>query len=260
MHKVILHITIVLGFLFCSKNSEAQIYNTQIEAKINLEANTEFISVTGSAYNKTQLNESLRYILSVIENVPGEANSSKNEQTGRVVIAPGDKQNLSRTTINTKETNRMIILLLVYNLDNKLLGLDRVVINATQEDKDLAAKASNVRVFLAGETVEDKDAGIFLRGIVIEDTKTKPGRDFYNIFYSEYRNKNINGEKIVTIKETLALANNTKIEVLVGDAKILEFFVRPQGNYLEDLADEAIRRVNSYFANSRQGKYIVNQY
>lgn len=260
MHKVILHITILFGLLFLSENSGAQIYNTQIDAKINLEANTEFIEITGSAYNKTRLNESLRYVLSVIKNVPGQANSSKDEQNGRVVLAPGDKQNLSKTTISTGDTNRMIILLLVYNLDNKLLGLDRVVINATQEDKKLAAKATNVRVFLAGETVQDKEDGVFLRGIVIEDAKTKPGRDFYNLFYSEYRNKNINGEKIVTIKETLSLANNTKIEVLVGDVKILEFFVRPQGNYLEDLADEAIRRVNSYFDNLRAGKYIVNQY
>jgi hypothetical protein len=243
-----------------SENSVAQIYNTQIDAKINLKSNTEFIEITGSAYNKTQLNESLRYELSVIKNEPGKQNSSKNEQSGRIVLAPGDKQNLSKTTINTSDTSRMIILLLVYNLDNKLLGLDRVVINATEEDKNLAAKASNVRVFLAGETVQDEDDGVFLKGIVIEDTKTKPGRDFYNLFYLEYRNKNINGEKIVTIKETLSLANNTKIEILVGDVNILEFFVRPQGNYLEDLSDEAIRRVNIYFDNLRAGKYIVNHY
>ncbi len=252
--------TILLGLLLLSEHSGAQIYNTQIEAKINLEANTEFIEITGSAYNKTQLNESLRYELSVIKYDPIQRNSSKNEQTGRVVLTPGDKQNLSKTTINTSDTSRMIILMLVYNLDNKLLGLDRVVINATEEDKKAAAKTTNVRVFMPGETVQDKDEGILLRGIVIEDTKTKPGRDFYNLFYIEYRNKSINGEKIVTIKETLSLANNTKIEVLVGDVVILEFFVRPQGNYLEALSDEAIRRVNNYFDNLRAGKYTVNQY
>ena len=260
MDNVLQHIALILVLPLISLSSYAQIYNTRIEAKINVEANAEFIELTGSAYNKTQLNESLRYVLSVIKNRFGDANSSKNEQNGRVVLNPGEKMNLSKTTINTNDPERMIILLLLYNLEDQLVGLDRVVMNGTLEDKKLAEKTKNVRVFMAGETVQNKDVGVFLRGIVIEDTKTKPGRDFYNLFSSDYRNKNINGEKIVTIKETLSIANNTKIEVLVGDVKILEFFVRPQGNYLEDLSKEAIRRVNIYFDNLRAGKYIVNHY
>ena len=260
MFKLVQHITLVMGMLLLCNHGIAQIYNTQIEAKLNLVANTEFVEITGSAYNKTQLNESVRYVLSVIRNNPKSSNSAKNEQTGRVVLSPGDKQNLSQTTINANDSDRMIILLLLYNLEDQLMGLDRVVINGTAEDKKIAAKATNVRVFLAGETIQNEDQGGLLKGIVIEDTKTKPGRDFYNLFSSDYRNKNINGEKIVTIKETLAIANNTKIEVLVGDVKILEFIVRPQGNFLQTLSDEAIRRTNSYFDNLRAGKYIVNQY
>lgn len=260
MHKVVQHITIAMGMLLLSYSSIAQIYNTRIQAKLNLEANTEFVEITGSAYNKTQLNESVRYVLSVIKNSSGDANASKNEQNGRIVLSPGEKQNVSQTTINASDTDRMIILLLLYNLEDQLMGLDRVVLNGTAEDKKLAGKSTTVRVYLPGEKIDNGGMGGLMRGIVIEDTKTKPGRDFYNLFYTDYRNKNINGEKIVTIKETLALANNTKIEVLVGDVKILEFFVRPQGNFLKALSDEAIRRTNIYFDNLRAGKYIVNQY
>jgi len=260
LSKLVLHITIFMGLLFLSEISCAQVYNTQIEAKINLVANTEFIEITGSAYNKTQLNESVRYVLSVIKNTPGDANSSKNDQQGRAVLTPGEKRNLSKTAINANETDRMIILLLVYNLEDQLMGLDRIVINGTAEDKKLAAKSANVQVFMAGETIQNENDTGFIRGIVVEDTKTKPGRDFYTLFTDEYRIKNINGERIVTIKETLALANNTKIEVLVGEVKIIEFFVRPQGNYLEALADEAIKRTNTYFDNLRSGKYIVKHY
>ena len=96
--------------------------------------------------------------------------------------------------------------------------------------------------------------------MVIEETKTRPGRDFYQMFYTEYNNKNINGEKIVTIKEELTIGNNTKLEVYVDDKKILEFFVRPQNDYLKAYANEAIRRVNIYFQNLREGKYVINQY
>jgi len=101
---------------------------------------------------------------------------------------------------------------------------------------------------------------VVLRGIVIEETKTKPGRDFYTLFYSDYLKYNINGEQVVKIKESLSLANNTKIEVIAGDTKVLEFFVRPQPDYLKTLATEAIKRVYGYFKDVKEGKYIVKHY
>ena len=129
--------------------------------------------------------------------------------------------------------------------------------NGTEEDRRLAAKTGDRVWFNDGIR---RDQGFVLRGLVIEETKTRPGRDFYQMFYTEYTNKNINGEKIVTIKEELTIGNNTKLEVYVDDKKILEFFVRPQNEYLKAYSNEAIRRVNIYFQNLREGKYVINQY
>ena len=253
------HIAILVGLFFVNFSGISQIYNTQIEAKIDIESNSEFVEFTGSAFNKTEISQSLRYVLSEIRKDPQTKKSLKKDQTGRIVLDSGRKQNLSKTTLSANESERVIILLLIYGTDDSLLGMDRIVINGNEADRK-AAGENNVSAVVSQDATHEAADGILLRGIVIEETKTKPGRDFYNLFYSEYLKYNINGEKIVTIKETLALANNTKIEVIAGDTKVLEFFVRPQPDYLKTLSTEAIKRVYGYFKDLREGKYIVKHY
>ncbi len=260
MFKTNRHIILLLSLLLVTTSGFSQIYNTQIEAKINLESNAEFIEITGSAFNKTSINQNIRYVLSVIKNNPQNSNRSKNDQSGRLVLTSGQKQNLSKTTISANDTDRIIILLLVYNTEDVLLGKDRIVLNGTSEDKAAAEKELLQKSSISPDGTHEKDDGVILRGIVIEQTKTKPGRDFYKMFYSLYTGNNINGEKIVTINEALALANNTKIEVIVDDDIVLEFFVRPQNDYLKTMSQEAIKRVYIQLQKIKQEKNKVKYY
>lgn len=247
----------MLFFLISFSNTGiAQIYNTQVAAEIEMNRNSEFIEVAGTAYNKTQISQSLRYVLSVIKTDPG-GNISKNDQDGRFVLQPGEKKKLSITTVNVDDKTKVILLLLVYDLDEKLLGKDRIVLNDDSGDKKIILKPkenTDVRTEFA------KSDGVELRGIVLEDTKTKPGRDFYTQFYSGYMYYSVNGPKIVTIKEELAIANNTKIEVLIGDEILMEFIVRPQNDFIRGMADIAVRRTMAYFEDLKKQKDIVKQY
>lgn len=241
---------LVLLIIFSSTVSVAQFYNTQIEARIILEENSEFIQITGSAYNKTELSQSLRYVLSVIKNNPETSNRSKNDQAGRFILEAGQRRNLSQTTVNTNDTDRIIILLLVYDANDKLLGKDRIVLN---DPNDPDAK-------VVGAADTQRGDGVVLSGIVIEDTKTKPGRDFYTEFFSSYRLNNINGPKIVTIKEVLTIGNNTKIQVIVENLVIFEFLIRPSNDYIKGMSNQAILRVYRYFQQLKEQKNIVKRY
>ena len=243
--------------------SLSQMYNTQVEAKIDMEQFGDTYSITGSAFNKIPANQSLRFVLSVIKNGSDNSNTSKNDQSGRFVLEIGEKKNLSSTTLNINPEDRVIILLLVYDDEDKPLGMDRLIINGTKEDVVLEKndsiereKAMNISPDAAFKTAD----GIVLRGIVTEDTKTKPGRDFYKMFYSLYSSNNINGDEIVMIKEVLSLNNNTKIEILVANEKVLEFFVRPQNDYLEAMSKFAIRRIYVFLKQYKENKNIKKYY
>lgn len=256
--------TLLLMSLFLTVNiAQSQTYNSEVEAKINMENNGERIQITGSAANKTASTRSLRYVLSTIRNNPNNSNSSKNDQSGRFVLDPGEKKNLSTTAINANDTDRVIILLLIYDEEDTPLGMDRIVINGTDEDieeirleKRDEKKATNISPD-AKQTLAD---GAILRGIVTEETKTKPGRDFYKMFYSLYLANNINGQEAVNIKEVLSLNNNTKIEVSVAGEKVFEFFVRPQQDYLKMLSEVTVRRVYWFLQKYEENKKVQKYY
>ena len=243
--------------------SLSQMYNTQVAAKINMEQYGNTYNITGSSVNKTASNQSLRYVLSVIKNGSNNSNTSKNDQSGRFILEIGEKKNLSSTTINVEDNDRVIVLLLVYDEEDTPLGMDRMVINGTEEDLALEKRDSIERTKAVNPSPDatfKADDGIMLKGIVTEDTKTKPGRDFYKMFYSLYSANNINGDEIVTIKEELSLNNNTKIVILVANETVLEFFVRPQNDYLKAMSDFAIKKVYWYLQKYKENKNIQKYY
>lgn len=245
-----------------SLSVNAQRYNTEIVAKITLEQKYNAISITGTSTNLTSLNQSLRYELTVFKGDKENTNKSKNSQSGRFVLEPGQRKDLSVTSINSDENERIIILLLVYNSEDILLGKDRIVLNDDENatgDKIILKKKIDTLSNSKDKQFENAD-GLVLRGIVVEETKTKLGSDFYKMFYLTYLNEEINGREIVTVKEVLAVGNNTKIEIYAGRNLIAEFFVRPQNDYLVEMRNQSIIRIRAYFINLEKNVSRVKSY
>lgn len=247
---LILYCLIALPF-----TANAQIYNKEVSAAIDLKVeDNSIIKITGSGHNITRINKSLRFTLSVIKT---GTNKSTNKQEGRFVLEPGEKQNLSNTSINVNESDRTIILLLIYE-EGKIIGKDRKVLNGIEGEAD---EVRNLTKPPESRDVKNTDEdGFILRGMVIEDTKTKAGNDFYDMFYSSYLSNNINGEKIVKIEERLAIGNTTQINILVGDETVVQFFVNPRTQYLRQMADQSIYRVNAHFQNLKDTKDQITRY
>lgn len=262
MFKNQLHTIALLFIALMPSIAVSQMYNTQVEAKIDVKQYGDTFSITGSGVNKTDSNQSLRYVLSVIKN-GSNSNNSKNDQSGRFILEIGEKKNLSSTTINVNNRDRIIIMLLIYDEEDRPMGMDRFIINETKEDL-LQEKRDSIErqeaLNPSPDVTQKTEDGLMLKGIVTEDTKTKPGSDFYKMFYSLYTTNNINGEEIVRIKEVLSLNNNTKIEITVANELVWEFFVRPQNEYLKTMADVSIKRVYWYLQKYKESKNIQKYY
>ena len=237
----------------------SQILNTQVEAKIEISSNGEFYKITGFSTNRTDSNRSLRYVLSVIKsNVEGKV-VSKNDQQGRFILEPNQKKELSSTSINVEDDDRTIILLLIYDEEDVALGKDRIVLKDFDvEEKEQKAILDKNKI---SEDISHAGAdGIVLRGIVVENTKTKPGRDFYQKYALEYMKLNINGERIVTINEVLAMGSNTKIELKIGDDVVVQFFLNPRSDYIEQMVDYSIKQTNRYFYKLRNNRNTIRKF
>ncbi|GAB5400532.1 MAG: hypothetical protein Aureis2KO_21170 [Aureisphaera sp.] len=254
--------TILVTFLCISLFSigcTAQIYNAEIEASIDIESNGEFFDVTGFAANKSDGDKSLRYVLSIFKNDSIGNNLSKDEKTDRIVLRSGEKKRLPTLNVNAELKTRTIALLLIYDKEDKIVGKDRVIMNelgAIQEEQQVVAKNNSV----SDDKVYSGADGVVLKGIVVENTKTKPGQDFYRSYAQKYLLDQIEGEEVVVVNEVFALGTSTKIQVLAGDIIIFQFFLNPRADYLDQMVEAAIRRTNIYFNQMRKSRSLVKKY
>ncbi len=124
MQRYFLHIFIVM--LFSSKGY-SQISNKEVRAKIAIEEIEGSIKITGVAENLTEIVQSLSYKLSVIKKNKVSNNQSNNAQEGLFTLEPNENKNLSTTQVNIGKEDEVIVLLLFYDSDKKLVGKDRIV-------------------------------------------------------------------------------------------------------------------------------------
>lgn len=245
---------------FVTGIASAQLYNAEVEAKIDLEEQFNFISVTATAFNKSPISQSLRYDLSVIKGDQNSTNKSKNSQNGRFVLNSGEQKSLSNTSINKDDTDRIIILLLVYDSQDNLIGKDRIVLNGNEKDKQdrIVLQQKNNKASL--DIASSNDDGVTLRGVIVEDTKTKIGSDFYKSFSTRLRSLKLEPKEIITVKEDLAIGSNTKIEIYADQDLVVEFILQPRPDYLEAMNKNAVERLRYFLILKERNKTQVKRY
>jgi len=242
MQRYFLHILIVM--LFSSKGY-SQISNKEVRAKIAIEEIEGSIKITGVAENLTEIVQSLSYKLSVIKKNKVSNNQSNNAQEGLFTLEPNENKNLSTTQVNIGKQDEVIVLLLFYDSDKKLVGKDRIVFGEEAKKKD--------------EGVVPAD-GFELSGIISDDTKTKVGKDFYDFYYYIYNDKKINSKKIVTVSEELSFARNTKIIISIENNTVYEFLAKPDEEFLTMVAEDSVYATYVYLKNLEKQNEQITQY
>ncbi len=237
---------LIAFFLFVFQVSQAQFTNTDVVAKIKIEKLDESISVIATATNTTEVYKSLKYTFSVFR-TDSNNNVSKSNQEARFTMEANESKELSRGAISILDRDKIIVLLLIYEED-KIVGKDRMAFN---EDTSKESEESED---------DSSDDGIELKGIVTEETKTKPGKDFYDFFYTSYSLSQINGNKVVGVYEKLSFGRSTIIQVKIEDVVIHEFLGKPDLEYLEQMTKIAIRKVYKYFKDLKKQKNDIFQY
>lgn len=235
----------LFSILFCGQFSYSQVVYKEVKAKIEVEKIENILFIRGTAENLKSVYKSISYKLTVFKKNKLNSNSSKNAQDGRVILDPQQKVILSKTQINESKDDQIIILLIIYDENNAIIGKDRIEIGIDDESK-------------VGET-KPKD-GLEMMGIVSNDTKTKLGNDFYELFYKEYTKLKLNSSKIVAIQEELTFGRTTKIMVLVDGEVINEFISRPDEDYLKYMAETISSDVFKYFKNIEKQNKLIMRY
>lgn len=124
-----------------------------------------------------------------------------------------------------------------------MVGKDRIIVEEKKSD-----------------VLKKNEAELEITGIVSDDTKTKVGKDFYDIYFSKYNSEAIKGNQIVLIEEQLNVGRTTILKITIDNKLISEFIANPNEEFLYQKAEEAIQITKKYFKDLEKLKNRIEQY
>jgi curli production assembly/transport component CsgE len=86
-------------------------------------------------------------------------------------------------------------------------------------------------------------------GLIIDETKTKNGREFYDYFFRDWEAPEGARNFTIFIEEKPFRLNTTIIEILINETLIYQSLLQPRSELLENLAMESIATTQMYLAN-----------
>ncbi|MEX2403164.1 MAG: CsgE family curli-type amyloid fiber assembly protein [Balneolales bacterium] len=104
---------------------------------------------------------------------------------------------------------------------------------------------------LADGPVEQKvyDPVLEIDGLIIDETISKVGRDFYNAFYSEWDSPAEAFNYTVTVAETPMPNYNTRVTIKVNDTSVYQANLQPRYDEIKGAAHQGVGRTQWYLEN-----------
>lgn len=224
----------------------AQQINITPSIKVNEAEN--ILSLKAFVLNNDEVIHNLNYLLIAVKK-SGSNNLSTNKQEGQFIITAFEKKNLSEIRLNINKGDEIKSYLFIRDeIKNELVAKDSIVINYGEKDSEIKTGNKN-------EALLSKDDFV-IKGLVIDQTKTKFGRDFFDFFYSAYNLMNEKFPFITTITEIPSVGRTSIIQIEDRDKLLHSFRVEPKEEYIKMQVDYTLKRLNQY---NNELKFISEQ-
>lgn len=223
---------LVFLFLMLLPSSTFGQEDKRIIAKIENETLEKQLKIKAIVTNNTPTYVELNYLLISIKK--GEnGNLSNNKQSGKFSINPGETKSLSEINVGLENKDALKAFLYIRDEQTqKLISKDSLEINQNFFNKKISQ-------------VEKEDA-FELKGLTIDDTKTKVGRDFYDMFYIQYSQIPDKSTSSIKISELPARGTSGQINIEIDDKVIYSFITNPSEDYLMEQLAYTLRYIKEY--------------
>lgn len=114
----------------------------------------------------------------------------------------------------------------------------------TEEKTDTVVDESHVQA--------EKDILTGISGMVIDETRSKIGRDFYDLFYQNWTAPEEVSGFTITITEQPAPGLGTIISVKANDTETFKYRLQPRYDFIQQAAQYAVRLTYNYLKNNPQ--------
>ena len=215
----------------------------KIVTKIETEVIEKQLKIKALITNNTSTYQELNYLLISIKKGAG-GNLSNNKQSGKFSINPNESKSLSEMSVNLEKQDAIKAFLYIRDEQTqKLLAKDSLEINQDFFKKNVS--------------VVEKEEAYEISGLMIDETKSKIGKDFYDLFYIQYNQNPDKSNSAITITELPARGTSGQINIQIDDKVIYSFMTNPSEDYLKEQLDFTLRYIRDF--NSRKN-LIKNEF
>ncbi|HLW63171.1 MAG TPA: CsgE family curli-type amyloid fiber assembly protein [Flavobacterium sp.] len=219
---------LLLCILFSALTNAQEVRDSLIVAKIEVTQSEDVLTFRPTVQNNGIYHYQLDYLLLVKKNDTNN-NLSINQQKGKFTLEPNEIKSLGTTTVNQAQHQSITAIVFIRDeIENRLITKDSIQIIT----KDL------IPVTEASLTL--------MRGIVVDDSRTKLGRDYYDLFYSTYNQYPTKFDFVIHITEMPYRGLSSILQVKVDQELIYEFFTNPDEEYIRQQVFATMQKLVVY--------------
>lgn len=229
------NITVLIIFLSALFSSRVEAQNEKLVAKLECEKTENSNIVRGWFQNNQVLPAVFQYVFSVekSDTIISQRNSFRAESGQRVP--------LSRATYFFKNQDEIEKIKLEIFRYGKLVVSDSINIKSTK-NQDSAKNNPSQNLSSSQNNIID----IEIDGLILDETRSKMGHDFYEYFYNGWSAPSGVKGFIITIRELPARGRVAQISIEVNDQILLKKFLQPRAELIEGLASQTISLVQNH--------------
>ncbi|WP_318849059.1 CsgE family curli-type amyloid fiber assembly protein [Chryseobacterium sp. JV558] len=233
MMKLLYSLSLSTFFSFLSVWTYGQ-EDKKVNARIESSLLENQIILKAILMNNTTVYKELNYLLVSIKKGNG-GNLSNNQQSGKFSVNPNEVKILSEISVNLESKDALKAFLYIRDEETqKLVAKDSLELNSDLFKK----KTAKV----------EEDAAYELRGLTIDETKTKVGKDFYDLFYMQYSQLPDKSSSAVTITELPLRGTSGQINIQIEDKIIYSFMTNPAEDYLKEQLVYSLKYIKEFNA------------
>lgn len=231
--KILYSLSLSTFFTFLSVWAYGQ-EDKKVNAKIESSLLENQIILKAVVMNNTAVYKELNYLLLSIKKGNG-GNLSNNQQSGKFSVNPNEVKVLSEISVNLESKDALKAFLYIRDEETqKLVAKDSLELNSDLFKK----KTAKI----------EEDAAYELRGLTIDETKTKVGKDFYDLFYMQYSQLPDKSSSAVTITELPLRGTSGQINIQIEDKIIYSFMTNPAEDYLKEQLTYSLKYIKEFNA------------
>ena len=244
----------------------AQPEEALVSARIELLPNGDLSSIRGFCDNHTTAPLYLNYRLSL--RLKGPNGVINDQQSGDFDLTAGTSMFLGAMQVTLHPEDQLRVDLEVFT------GVIRVAVDSLVVEPMNSEKGPKPEALVATEALIDKAdrlpqelkespvdqsepkpdqlrssaLNLEIDGLVIDDTRTKIGYDFYDLFFNKWIPPDGVSDFIITVKELPNIGRSSRVALLVNEDEVLQRILSPRYDLIESQVNLSIRVLRKYLA------------